>query len=107
MLIDSHAHLDFDKLSKNLPNIVENANYNKISSILSINTKLNEFNKLFNLIKNYKSIWCSVGEHPCNININNIPNKKDIISLINEKVIAIGETGLDLYYSSKNIQYQL
>ena len=51
MLIDSHAHLDFDKLSKNLPNIVENANYNKISSILSINTKLNEFYKLFNLIK--------------------------------------------------------
>ena len=107
MLIDSHAHLDFDELSENLPNIVKNANYNKISSILSINTKLNEFNKLFNLIKKYKSIWCSVGEHPCNININNIPNKNDIISLINNKVIAIGETGLDLYYSSKNFEYQL
>ena len=41
MLIDSHAHLDFDKLSENLPNIIKNANYNKISSILSIITKLN------------------------------------------------------------------
>ena len=106
MLIDSHAHLDFKDISLDFDNIIKNAIKNDIASILSINTKLKDFNKLYNLIKNYKSIWCTVGEHPCNINKANIPSKEKILSYINEKVIGIGETGLDLYYSSENIEYQ-
>ena len=106
MLIDSHAHLDFDKLSSNIENIINNAKENSISSILSINTRLVNFENLYKLIKKYRSIWCSVGEHPCNISKNNIPTKKEILSYINEKVVGIGETGIDLYYSSNNIQFQ-
>ena len=106
MLVDSHAHLDFHKLSSNFDNIINNAKENNISSILSINTRLDNFENLYKLINKYRSIWCSVGEHPCNINKNNIPTKKDILSHINEKVIGIGETGIDLNYSSSNIQFQ-
>ena len=107
MLIDSHAHLDFDVISKNIKKILNNALDNKISSILSINTKINNFNNLYKLIKNYKSIWCSIGEHPCNINENNIPTKEIILSNINEKVIGIGETGIDLYRSKEFINFQM
>lgn len=106
MLVDSHAHLDFNKLSSNFSKIIENAIENNISSILSINTKLKDFENLYKLVKKYNSIWCSVGEHPCNIDKNNIPTKEKILSYINEKVIGIGETGIDLNYSSKNIEYQ-
>lgn len=106
MLVDSHAHLDFNKLSSNFSKVIENAIENNISSILSINTKLKDFENLYKLVKKYNSIWCSVGEHPCNIDKNNIPTKEKILSYINEKVIGIGETGIDLNYSSKNIEYQ-
>lgn len=109
MLIDSHAHLDFKNLSINLKKIVFNANEKNISSILSINTKINEFQNLYNLIKNYKSIWCSIGEHPCNINNNNVPTIEKILKHTdNNKVIAIGETGLDFYHSTdfKSYQYE-
>ena len=109
MLIDSHAHLDFEKLRSDLKNIILNANKNNISSILSINTKIDQFENLYNLIYNYQSIWCSIGEHPCNINNLNIPNFETILSYTNKKkVIAIGETGLDFYHSVefKDHQYQ-
>ena len=79
MLIDSHAHLDYDSIKLNFPLIIKNAQENKISSILGINTKIKEFNNLYSLIENYKSIWCSVGEHPCNIQKNNIPSKDQIL----------------------------
>ena len=46
MLIDSHAHLDFEVISKNIKQIVDNALDCKISSILSINTRINNFNNL-------------------------------------------------------------
>ena len=106
MLIDSHAHLDSDSLISDFKTIIKNTNDNNISSILSINTKLSNFNTLYQLIKNYKSIWCSVGEHPNYINVDNIPTTEEILNFINDKVIAIGETGIDLYYSSDQIDFQ-
>ena len=107
MFIDSHAHLDFNEISSNFSKVIKNSNKNKITSILSICTKIKSFKKLYNLIKNYKSIWCSIGEHPCNISKNNIPLKNDILSYtLEKKIIAIGETGLDFFHSTKNIDYQ-
>ena len=107
MFVDSHAHLDKDISSTNINNIVKNSNKNNVSSILSINTKISEFDQLYKLIKNYNSIWCSVGEHPCNIRKDFIPSKDLILSKINKKVIGIGETGIDLYYSKNNIDFQI
>ena len=107
MFVDSHAHLDFKDLKQNLSKIINNAIENKISSILSICTKIDQFENLLNLINNYNSIWSSIGEHPCNISKNNIPKTETIISRAkNYKVIAIGETGLDFYYTKDNIDYQ-
>ena len=106
-MIDSHCHLFFDKLKNNLPIIVNRAKEKNITSILSINTKLEEFNDHLNLIKNYNSIFISCGVHPENINKNNIPKVKDIVSFCaKKKVIGIGETGLDLYHSTDNIKSQ-
>ena len=106
-MIDSHCHLFFDKLKNNLPIIVNRAKEKNITSILSINTKLEEFNDHLNLIKNYNSIFISCGVHPENINKNNIPKVEDIVSFCaKKKVIGIGETGLDLYHSKDNIKSQ-
>ena len=95
------------KKPASLDNIVKNSNKNNVSSILSINTKISEFDELYKLIKNYNSIWCSVGEHPFNIRKDFIPSKDLILSKINKKVIGIGETGIDLYYSKNNIERYL
>ena len=51
-MIDSHCHLNFKKLSDNFENIIKNSRNNKITSILSINTKPEDFKNHLKLIKN-------------------------------------------------------
>jgi len=106
-LIDSHCHLFFDSLRDKIPKIINNAKEKNISSILSINTKMEDFDLHYKLIEKYQSVFLSCGQHPETINNNNITTTKKIVTLCNNsKVIAIGETGIDLYHSNENIKYQ-
>jgi len=107
-MIDSHCHLNFESLANNFSNIINSAKNNNISSILSINTDPDNFDKHYNLIKNYKSIFISYGLHPEYVSDKKTISKEKIIkNCMKEKVIGIGETGLDFYHSSKhkNEQY--
>ena len=109
-MIDSHCHLNFDFLKNNIENVILNAKKNDLTSILSINTNPNDFNLHLNLISKYKSVYISYGLHPQNINNQTIFDINDIVSNCkNEKIIGIGETGLDFYHTFeyKKKQYQI
>ena len=107
-MIDSHCHLFFDSIKKNLEDIIYRSIKNNITSILSINTDIDDFVSHYNLIKNYKSIFISCGQHPENIKSDNLLSSETITKFCNtySKVIGIGETGIDLYYSNNNINLQ-
>ena len=60
-MIDSHCHLNFETLSKNLNSVIERAKQNHVTAILSINTDPENFISHYNLIKNYQSIFISYG----------------------------------------------
>ena len=99
-MIDSHCHLNFDTLKKNIKEIILNAQNNHITSILSINTDPKEFISHYELIQNYKSIFISYGLHPEHVTNTNIIATDDIVKHSTKpKVIGIGETGLDFYHS--------
>ena len=99
-MIDSHCHINFDSLKNNLVEIINNAKNNNITSILSINTDPDDFSNHYNIINKYKSIFISYGLHPENVSINKSLSKDDIVKhLKKDKVIGIGETGLDFYHS--------
>ena len=101
-MIDSHCHLNFKSLSENIDNIIFNSVKNDITSILTINTDPKDFEKHYNLIKDYKSVFISYGLHPENVSNNHIISKEKIILNTKlEKVIGIGETGLDFYHSTE------
>ena len=107
-MIDSHCHLNFDSIINDFDNIINRAKKNKVSAILSINTKLEDFKKHYNLIKDYKSIYISFGIHPTNVNKRKLLSVENIISYTKkEKVIGIGETGLDFYLSKENLNDQI
>ena len=106
-MIDSHCHLNFKNLKNNIDTIINNAIKNDIKSILSINTDPEEFYEHYNLIKDYKSIFISYGLHPENVSKNkNISKNLILENTKNEKVIGIGETGLDFYHSNEFIKEQ-
>ena len=107
-MIDSHCHLDFDKIAHNLDNIITNAKKNNITSILSINTDPLNFKKHLDLIDKYKGVYLSYGLHPCNVNsIKQLETLDFDYASLNEKVVGIGETGIDLFYSKDLLKEQI
>ena len=109
-MIDSHCHLNFESLKNNFKKIISNAQKNDITSILTINTDPVDFTNHYELIKNFQSIFISYGLHPEYISNINIINRDLIVKNSQfDKVIGIGETGLDFYHSDlyKKEQYQV
>ena len=106
-MIDSHCHIYFDSLKNNLPSIINNAKKNYITAFLTINTDPEDFLDHYKLIKNYQSIYISYGLHPQNVSKSKSISKNEILNYTNiDKVIGIGETGLDFYHSSEFIKEQ-
>ena len=108
MIVDSHCHLDFPKLYDQLDNVLKRANYNQVKYLLTICTTLDTFEKIKLITQKYKNIYGTFGIHPhetknfVNVDYKFITNQ----ATQNNKVIGIGETGLDFYYnhSDKKIQ---
>ena len=99
-MIDSHCHLNFESLSKDLPNIIKRCKENSVTHVLSINTKPQDFINHLDLIKEYNNIYISYGIHPEEINNDSYLSLIEIEKNIkNPKLIALGETGLDFYHS--------
>ena len=103
-MIDSHCHLDHSPLYENLDEIVNRAELSGVGCLLTISTSLKSFEMVKRIILKYKNIYGSIGIHPHETKDHINVDKKKLISLRNEnnKIIGIGETGLDFYYQNSD-----
>ena len=110
-MIDSHCHLDHEPLYENLSDVVNRAENNGVKLMLTISTNLESFDRIKLIISKFKNIFGTFGIHPHETKIHSNINKEKIISIQKKynKIIGIGETGLDYYYnnSDKVIQKKL
>ena len=107
-MIDSHCHLNFESLSKDISNIIKRCYENGVTHLLSINTRPKEFESHLDLIKDYNNIYISYGIHPEHIDNESKLSFIEIEKVIeNPKLIAFGETGLDFYHSIQYKQKQI
>ena len=99
-MIDSHCHLDHEPLYNNIDEILKRSKEVGIQKLLTICTTLESFIKIKKLVKKDEIIYGTYGIHPHEAKSNKI-TKKLIINEINnnEKIIGIGETGLDFFYN--------
>jgi len=107
MIIDSHCHLDFDKLNVNLDKIINDASNVGVKYLLTICTDNKSFNKILNIVDKYNNIFGTYGIHPHETkNFSSIKLDEIIKNLEKKKIIGVGESGLDFYYnhSDKIIQ---
>ena len=108
MIIDTHCHLDFKEFNEDFNNVLLNAKNNNIYGMQTICTKIDEFPKILKIAKNHSNIWCSIGTHPHNAGMEKHILKENILELCeNDKVIGIGETGLDYYYENSKKEDQI
>ena len=104
MMIDSHCHLDHSPLYEKLDEIVNKAQLNGVKFLLTISTSLNSFEKVKTIISKYENIYGTIGIHPHETKDHVNVDKKKLLELKgrNNKIIGIGETGLDFYYQNSN-----
>jgi TatD DNase family protein len=106
MLVDSHCHLNFPELLENLPAIKQAMQDNQVGHALCISVTLADFPQVLALAETNDNFYASVGVHPDYENIEE-PTVGELLALANHpKVIAIGETGLDYFRLTGDLEWQ-
>jgi TatD DNase family protein len=109
MLVDSHCHLDRIDLTPydgDLEKAVQAAVDRGIDRMLCIGIDLNNAPTVVAIAEKFANIYASVGIHPLDIS-DDICSQQALIELADHpKVVAIGETGLDYYYSTERKEDQ-
>ena len=107
-MIDSHCHLDHEPLIDNLNDVLERSKKVGIDKLLTISTNVNSYKNILNLINQDPMIYGSIGIHPHEVQTSNF-EKNYIVQEFKkyQKIIGVGETGLDYYYenSPKAVSY--
>jgi TatD DNase family protein len=99
MLVDSHCHLDFPDFAADLDAIVERAAAAGVGRIVTISTRVRQFDKLLAIAERFSNVYCSVGTHPHNAHEEPDVTTADLVARSRHpKVVAIGEAGLDYHY---------
>jgi len=104
MLIDSHCHFNLSTVSPK--EWIEQAKINEVKKFLNVSVDLESFPEILHLAEQHEEVFASVGVHP-NTNPQDKTTVEDLVKLAqHEKVIAIGETGLDFYRSKGDLSWQ-
>ena len=101
-MIDSHAHLIWSSFAEDLPEVMERAAAENINKFVHPCVELSDFSQMEALRANFPQVFLAAGVHPCHVGSWQFDNQKennlsssDFISENSQKIVAIGETGLD------------
>lgn len=112
MYIDTHCHLDYLQKDNNLNDIVNAAWNADVRLLHTISTRLDESAMIKGIANQFDHVYCSIGIHPNESSEVEHLSQTDItdalLSEITDKVISLGETGLDYYYehSDRSTQHK-
>lgn len=105
MWIDSHCHLNHKGIAEKGPisSLVESAKRNAVDGMLTICCRMSEeIDELLEITNAHHNVWCSIGTHPHDAGKEDekrfSAQKIAEIANAHEKIIALGETGLDYFY---------
>jgi TatD DNase family protein len=106
MFIDSHCHLDFPDLAKDLDELLLNMQQNQVTHALCVSVNLPDFPRVRALAEAHENLFASVGVHP-DYEDQIEPQAGQLAELASHpKVIAIGETGLDYFRLQGDLEWQ-
>ena len=107
-MIDSHCHLDHEPIFSNLDKVIERSKKEGIEKLLTICTTLESFTNILKIIEMDKIIYGTFGIHPHEADKDLITMDQIYLNIKkNDKIIGIGETGLDFYYNNSKKEAQI
>ena len=108
MLVDSHCHIDFPELVDDFPGVLSRARDSGVGHLLCVSVNLQDFPAMLQLADRSENISASVGVHPNTpLEVTEEPSVDTLAALADHpKIVAIGETGLDYYRTSFDVDRQ-
>lgn len=107
MLVDSHCHLNYKGLIEEQGAVLDRARASGVTAMLNISTRESEWRDIVATAEREADVWSSIGIHPHEADAHpDIDLAKLVAEAQHERVIAIGETGLDYYYDHSDRERQ-
>lgn len=107
-LVDSHCHLDaldYQGLHTDLQSVLDAAKQRDVAACLAVSTTLPGFKSLKEMVAGHPEVYLSCGVHP--LNLDEVYQQEELLNLASDnRVVALGETGLDYFYQQDNIPLQ-
>ncbi|MEN6337085.1 MAG: TatD family hydrolase [Phycisphaerales bacterium] len=99
-LIDTHCHLTFEPLSADVPGVVQRSRAAGVTSWITIGTLLEDSRRAVELAGQHENMYAAVGIHPHDAQSADSQALGELKEVARrDKVVAIGETGLDFHYN--------
>ena len=106
MLVDSHCHLNFSDFTDNMPAVRQAMADEQVGHALCVSVTLDKFPEVLALAQQFDNFYASVGVHPDYEDIEE-PSVDELVRLAQHpKIIAIGETGLDYFRLTGDLEWQ-
>lgn len=104
--IDSHCHINFHELAVNISDVLAKMQQNEVTAALCVSVNLADFPQVLALAEQHPNIYASVGVHPDYEDVEE-PSVEHLVELAQHpRIIAIGETGLDYYRLTGDLEWQ-
>lgn len=106
-MIDTHAHLNDERIFAEIDRVIASMEEDNLSHIITVGFDRKSSEECFEISNKYPKIYSAVGIHPHDAKEAKSEDYERFATLChNDKVVAIGEIGLDFYYdySPRDIQ---
>jgi TatD DNase family protein len=106
MLVDSHCHIDFEHYAGRMPQVLEGMAANQVTHALCVCVNLADFPRVLALAEAHQQLFASVGVHPDQAADTRVAVDDLVERARHPKVVAIGETGLDYFRQTGDLEWQ-
>ena len=107
MLIDTHVHLTNEAYKEDRENILNTLKQNGLEKVINVGYDVLSSKEGFLLSQKYDNVYVALGIHPYSVEEFNDDFVKFIKEVAqNEKVVALGEIGLDYFRGKENSEVQ-
>ena len=106
-LIDTHSHIYYDKYT-DINNVLDRARENNVSKIICVGVDIKSSEKSITLAEKYDMIYATAGYHPHESKDTDANYLNELENLLSHnKVVALGEIGLDFFYEHSDKKTQI
>ena len=107
MLVDTHCHI-YKEYYDDIDLLMKNINDSEINKVINNGCDDKSNHEVLDLCSKYESMYGALGIHPENVDDYSMDDFDYVTKHINdEKIVAVGEIGLDYHYTKENRDKQI